>query len=217
MTKRTTRFIGTAAVALTLGLTLSPAVAGADTTTTVTAATVTPAQVHAYHVALATYLRQLRQIDQTYRTTVDTAHATYEAVVAKNPGFSGFSARIAARTALDTTLASAADARATALVALGTPPVNPGRATNDRAQDKAYHAAVKAYFDSVRAINQTYRSAVATAESTFLATVAQNQGPTGITARATARITYANAVAAAATVRLTAITALGTPPTPPSA
>jgi trimeric autotransporter adhesin len=214
MNIRPTKIIAATILCATLGLG-AVATAGADSTTT-TQVTTTTSPAHAYRVALRAYLVQRELIARAYRVATAKARFSFEATVAANPGPSGLTARATARVTLDTALAAAAQTRATALITLGAPPTPPVTSvTTTTSPYSAYRAALKAYFAQRATIEQAYATATATARSTFEAAVAANPGPSGLAARATARVTLDTSLANAASARVTALTTLGAPPVPP--
>lgn len=187
----------------------APAIATADTTTTAPTTTV-PATVHApnhpwqqYRQLENAYLKQLRVINRTFRASVDVARREYWAAIKASKGSADRpAARAAARTALTLSIANAMQARATALTELGAPPTPPAGTVRS------------AYIDEIHAINTTYRTAVAAADSAFAAAF---PGATTAPERAVVRATLDLAIANAAVARAAALTALGPPPATPGA
>ena len=209
MKKFSTRSVVAVAVLATLGMS-APAIASADTTTTTVPSTtttvptttttnpVTKGAWKQYRKAEEAYLDQLKVINRTFRATVDTARKAYWAAIKASKGSQNRQAeRAAARAALTLSIANAMQARATALTTLGAPPAPPAGSPRS------------AYIDAVHAINETYRLAVAAADSAFAAAF-----PNATTApeRAVVRATLELAIANAAVVRAAALVALGPPP-----
>jgi hypothetical protein len=214
MMKFTTRGVVAVAMIAALGIS-APAIATADTTTTTapTTTTTVPATtttVHAsnhpweqYRRLENAYLKQLRVINRTFRASVDVARREYWAAIKASKGSADRpAARAAARTALTLSIANAMEARATALTELGAPPMPPAG------------TARSAYIDEIHAINTTYRTAVAAADSAFAAAF---PGATTAPERAVVRATLDLAIANAAVARAAALTALGAPPASPGA
>ena len=206
-----TRGIVSVAMIAALGLS-TPAVAFADSTTTTTSPTttttvpVTTTTVKGYHngpwqqwrKAHDAYLDQLKVINRTFRATVDTARKAYWAALKASKGSDNrAAARAAARAALTLSIANAMGARATALTALGAPPAPPAGSVRS------------AYIVALEGINQTYRTAVAAADSAFAAAFALTTTPAE---RAVVRAQLQLAIANAAVARASALVALGSPP-----
>ena len=193
--------VGTPAVAFAD----SPVTTTTPTTTTVPVTTATVKSGHPweqYRKAENAYLKQLRVINRTFRQTVDVARHDYWLAIKASRGADNRSAaRAAARAALTLSIANAMSARATALIALGSPPNAPAGAPKS------------AYIDAVHAINTTYRASVAAADAAFAVAF---PGATTPAARAEVRATLELAVANAALVRANALTALGPPPANPA-
>jgi hypothetical protein len=207
MMKFSTRSVVAVAILATLGMS-APAIASADTTTTIASTTTVPTTTTTIHVtknawkqyrkAEDAYLDQLRVINRTFRSTVDTARRAYWAAIRASKGAQNRQAeRAAARAALTLSIANAMQARATALTTLGAPPSPPAGSPRS------------AYIDAVHAINETYRTSVAAADAAFAAAF-----PSATTApeRAVVRATLELAIANAAVVRAAALVALGPPP-----
>jgi ABC-type glycerol-3-phosphate transport system substrate-binding protein len=194
---------GVVAVAILAALGMSaPAIATADTSSSTTTTihvnhgSTTPWKT--WRTAENAYLAQLHAINRTFRVSVSTARREYRLAIRASIGSPNrLAARTAARAALTLSIANAMQARATALTALGAPPAPPAGTPRS------------AYIDSLQAINQTYRNAVAAADATFATTF-----PSATTAaeRATVRATLELAIANAAVARAAALVALGPPP-----
>lgn len=122
MKRIVTRSVAAVAMLTTLGLGVPTAALASTTTTTTTTTTLPLSPMKAYHVAQKAYLAQLRTINQTFVATVKTAKANFAAAIAVA---TNSAQRITARAALRLAIADATVARATALTALGKPPVNP--------------------------------------------------------------------------------------------
>ncbi len=205
----TTRGILAFAMAAALGIG-TPAVAfGGTTTTSTTNAPATTTTVQTFKVGAGTpwkqwrhaeeaYVDQLRVIRHTFHSTVDTARDAFWAAVRASKGSANRAALIAAaRAALTLSIANAMGARATALIALGSPPAPPAG------------SARSAYILALQGINEAYRTAVAAAEATFAADFATT---TSAAQRATVRAALELAIANAAVARAAALTTLGPPP-----
>jgi hypothetical protein len=194
---------GVVAVAILAALGMSaPAIATASTSSSTTTTihvnhgSTTPWKT--WRKAENAYLAQLHAINHTFRLSVYTARHEYRLAIRASIGSPNrLAARATARAALTLSIANEMQARATALTALGTPPAPPAGTPRS------------AYIDSLQAINQTYRNAVAAADATFAATF-----PSTTTAaeRATVRATLELAIANAAVARAAALVALGPPP-----
>jgi hypothetical protein len=208
MKKFSTRSVVAVAMIAALGMS-APAIASADTTTTVAPNTTTTiastTTVHAsttpwkqWRKAENAYLAQLKVINRTFRASVSVARKEFWAAIASSKGSQNRqAARIAARAALTLSIANAMEARSTALSALGAPPAPPAG------------TARSAYIVALQAINQTYRNSVATADAAFAAAF---PGATTGPERAVVRATLDLAIANAAVARAAALVALGPPP-----
>jgi len=128
MSVRRARVIAALGVGAAL-LALGPAASGAGlthdsgvTTTIPVTTTTTPNSLKSYHEALLAYFNARREIAETFKDAVSSAHATYEAATAS--ATTG-AQRSTARAAYDLAIAQAAAARSAALISLGNPPVRP--------------------------------------------------------------------------------------------
>jgi hypothetical protein len=153
-----------------------------------------------YRQAESSYLKQLRVINHTFQNSVAVARRDYWAAIRASKGAADHAAaRAAARTALSLSIANAMNARSTALIGLGAPPAPPANAANS------------AWINSLHAINETYRLAVAAADAAFGAAFPAATTPPE---RAVVRATLTLAVANAEVARAAALVALGPPPAP---
>lgn len=184
----------------------TPAIAFGASTSPASSSTHIALSAHAdspwqtYRKAEQSYLKQLRVINATFHASVGVARKEYWAALKASKGSSDRSAaRAAARAALTLSIANAVGARSTAIVSLGAPPTPPA------------NGADSAWINSLHAINETYRLAVAAADAAFAAAF-----PAATTApeRAVVRSTLTLAIANAAVARASALVALGPPPAP---
>ena len=206
MKKFSTRGVLAVAMIAALGIS-APAVATADTTSTIAATTTTIAAttttVHVTHSQWKqwqkledAYVDQLKVINKNFRASADVARKEYWAAIKASKGSANRqSARAAARAALTLSIANAMEARAMTLTTLGAPPAPPAGTPRS------------AYIVALQAINQTYRNSVAAADAAFAAAF-----PSAVTApeRAVVRATLELAIANAAVVRAAALVALPT-------
>jgi hypothetical protein len=201
MMKFTTRSVVVVAMIAGLGIS-APAVATADTTTTIatTAATHKTSDTpwKQWRKTENAYLAQLKVINRTFRATVDVARKEYWAAIKASKGSGNRqAARAAARAALTLSIANSMEARSMALTTLGAPPAPPAGTPRS------------AYIVELQTINQTYRNSVATADAAFAAAF---PGATTAAERLVVRDTLNLAVAQAAVVRAAALVELGPPP-----
>jgi hypothetical protein len=199
---------GVVAVAMIAAMGIStPAIAfGASSTSSASTSTHIALSARAdtpwkdYRKAESSYLKQLRVINHTFQNSVAVARRDYWAAIRASKGSTDrAAARAAARTALSLSIANAMNARSTALISLGAPPMPPPNGANS------------AWITSLHAINETYRLAVAAADAAFAAAF-----PAAVTApeRAVVRATLTLAIANAEVARAAALVALGPPPAP---
>jgi hypothetical protein len=197
MKRFTTRGIATVAVVAAMGLSI-PTAAIADTTTATvaptTTTTVAPTAWQTWRVAHIAYVTQLKGINKAFKTAKAAARTTFAAAINAS---TTDAQRATAQANLHLAFAAAFSARATALTALGNPPVPPTG------------SARSAYIVKLHAINDAYRTAVESAKVTFDTAIVTATTPA---ARATVRAALQLAVANAAVARAAALTALGNPP-----
>jgi hypothetical protein len=205
MKRFTTRGIAAMAVVAAMGLSI-PTAAIADTTTTTvapittttvaptTTTTAAPTAWQTWRVAQIAYVTQLKGINKAFRTAKAAARTTFASAINAS---TTAAQRATAHANFHLALAAAFNARATALTALGSPPVPPTG------------SARSAYIVKLHAINDAYRTAVASADATFATAIVTATTPA---ARATVRAALQLAVANAAVARAAALTALGNPP-----
>ena len=188
------------ALSLVAGLGLSvPAVAYASSsprsqsTTTPT----TPTAWTAFRAQWKSYVQGLETINTTFHTSVTTARATYQAAlqVATTKV-----ERQAALAALDASIAAALTVRDGAITGAGDPPSPPAGFNGT------------AWVTSFQGINETYRSSIVSAQSTFATAIA---AATTAAEREAARGALETSVGTATTVHANALTALGPPPANP--
>jgi len=188
------------ALSLVVGLGISvPAVAYASSTTTSSSSTTptTPTAWTLFRAQWKTYVQGLEAINATYHTSIATARATYKAAmqVATTKA-----ERQAALAALDASIEAALNVRVAAITGAGSPPPPPA----------GYNGT--AWVTSYQGINETYRTAVAAAQTTFSAALA---AATTSEQRQAARGALETSVGEATTAHANALTALGPPPAHP--
>jgi antitoxin component HigA of HigAB toxin-antitoxin module len=215
---------GVVAIALVTALGIvTPAVAfGATTTTTTAPGTTTTVKAtltnpwQQWRHAQEAYVDQLEVIRHTFHSTVKTARDAFRAAVRASQGSANRAALIAAaRAALTLSIANAMGARSTALIALGNPPTPPAGTFGDTALITTTPGTARsAHIVALQAINETYRTAVASAQATFGVdfSTASTRAE-----RATVRAALELARANAAVARAAALTTLGPPPVKNSA
>lgn len=193
----------TAVVALSLGVGIvAPAAAfasGSPTSTVVHGA----ASTKGNSATMKAYVLAKRNIDLSFTAALVAARATLTTTLATA---TTSAQRTAAQAAFTTALAAARSARASALTRLGKPLVRNASATVMIAlQGRAYGA-------SMLAINQTFKSTVAAARTTYHAAL---KASTTSTARVTARTAFKLALKGAISARQASIASLGAAPTAP--
>ena len=200
---RTTTKVATG-IMLATALSLAPLVAGASdatSTTTTVAATTTTTTAHSVWVAFRAqwkaYVDGLKAINATYRSSVDSARSTYWSAMAVA---TTHQEKVTARVALDTALAAALTARATAITAAGSPPAPPA----------GYNGST--WILGFQTANEALRTAVASAQTAYAAALS---AATTHAQRVAARETYRAAVFTAEAAHLNALVALGAPPKHP--
>ena len=135
---------------------------------------------------------QVQTINETYRTSVMAADATYAAALQTS---TTAAQRATAQAALKLAIANAEVVRSAALAALGAPPAP---TTGPSSYRKAIHA-----------INKTFNTAVDAAKSTYFSEIATTTTKAG---RAAVKAAEDLAIANAWVARAAALTALGAPP-----
>jgi len=141
---------------------------------------------------LGAYIDQVQGINETYRSSVMAAQATYAAALQVS---TTSAQRATAEAALKLAIANAEVVRAAALAALGAPP--------------APSSGPSTYRKAVQAINRTFNHAVDAAKATYFSEIATTTTKAG---RAAVKAAEDLAIANAWVARANALTALGAPP-----
>jgi hypothetical protein len=121
MKRFVTRSVATMAMLATLSFG-APVIAMAGTTTSTTTTTIVITTMKQYRAAEKVYLAELKVINQTFVLAVSTAKANYAASLSVA---TSSAARISARSAYHSAIATATIVRSNALSLLGKPPMKP--------------------------------------------------------------------------------------------
>jgi hypothetical protein len=189
------------AVAAGLGIGI-PAVASASSDVSVsvqahTSTTSTPTAWTTWRATWKTYYTGIQTINATFHTAVQSARTTFQAAlqVATTKA-----ERQAALATYDASVAVAVNARVSAITGAGSPPPPPA----------GYNGT--AWVSSFQNVNETYRTSVASAQATYAKAIA---AATTATEREAAQGALKTSVGNATTLRATALTTLGPPPSHP--
>ncbi|HEY7932083.1 MAG TPA: hypothetical protein VIC81_07505 [Acidimicrobiales bacterium] len=182
------------ALVVSLGI-VAPSVAFASGTTTTSSST-TSAWA-SFRTSWSAYGQHLKAINATFRTSIQSAHATFSAAMS---AATDATAREAARTALRASIEAAMNTRVAAITALGNPPAPPA----------GYNGT--AWVASFQAANVAFRASVTSAETAYVQAM---QSATTPTQRKAARLALKTAVDAAVVAHSNALLALGTHPKKP--
>jgi hypothetical protein len=202
MKRKAIKSVTALAVAAGLGIGV-PAVASASSGVSVSVqahsstTTSTPTAWTTWRATWKTYVEGLKTINTTFHTSVQSARTTLQAAlqVATTKA-----ERQAALATFDASVALAVNTRVSAITAAGDPPAPPA----------GYNGT--AWVTSYQNINETYRTSVASAQATYATAIA---AATTATEREAAKGALKTSVGDATTVRATALTTLGPPPSNP--